>query len=413
MTWQDRLKQAAYTSPSGIRIIFNYENVSKRIEKKTTAFEFPDADGTFVQDLGNTGRRYPIRAIFWGENYDLEVVAFEAALEERGIGQLEHPIYGTINVIPFGSIVRRDDLKSAANQTLITVTFWETIKLAFPESQEDPAGVVVSAIDEYNNEASNQFAGNIEATTVAGKLNLKNTYLKILDDTKTELDKIASAQNDVDDQLNDIFDSINNGIDILIEQPLTLAFQTVLMIQSAGRSVIDIGSRLDSYARLISSLIFNEDTIDPIAGVTTQNDFYNDDLFVSTYITGSIISTINNQFDTGKNALEAAEKILDQFDQISDWREDSIKALSIIDTGDTYQKLQKAVAATVGFLIQISFTLKQERIIVLDRDRTIVDLVAELLGETDRALDFFIHSNDLSGSEILELPKGKSLVYYV
>lgn len=413
MAWQDRLKQAAYTSPSGIRIIFNYENVSKRIEKKTTAFEFPDADGTFVQDLGNTGRRYPIRAIFWGENYDLEVAAFEAALEERGIGQLEHPIYGTINVIPFGSIARRDDLKSAANQALITVTFWETIKLAFPESQEDPAGAVVLAIDEYNIEASNQFAGNIDDTTVAGKLNLKNTYLKVLDDTKTELDKIASAQNGVDDQLNDIFDSINNGIDILIDQPLALAFQTVLMIQSPGRSVIDIGSRLDYYGRLILSLIFNEDTIDPIAGVPTQNDFYNDDLFVSTYITGSIISTINTQFDTGKNALEAAEKILDQFDQISDWREDSIKALSIIDTGDTYQKLQKAVAATVGFLIQISFTLKQERIIVLDRDRTIVDLVAELLGETDTALDFFIHSNELSGSEILELPKGKSLVYYV
>ena len=413
MSWQDRLRQAAYTSPSGIRIVFNYENVSRKIGKKTSAFEFPDANGTFVQDLGNTGRRYPIRAIFWGDNYDIEADLFESALTEKGIGQLAHPIYGTVNVIPFGTITRRDDLKTAANQAFIQVTFWETIELVFPESQSDPAAVVISAVDGYNTEASEQFAENIETTTVAGKLNLKNSYLKILDDTKDGLDKIASAKDDVNNQLNNIFDSINNGIDILIDQPLTLALQTVLMIQSAARSIIDIGSRLDAYAELISSLIFNDDTIDSIADIRTRNDFYNDDLYVSTFITGSIISAINNQFETGNNALEAADAILDQFKQISEWREDSIKALSIIDTGETYQKLQLAVAATVGFLIQISFTLKQERIIIIDRDRTIIDLVAELLGETDSALDFFINSNNLSGSEILELPKGRSLVYYI
>ena len=52
MAWQDRIVEAAYTSPSGERLTFDYENVSKSVEKKTTAFEFPDADGTFVQDLG-------------------------------------------------------------------------------------------------------------------------------------------------------------------------------------------------------------------------------------------------------------------------------------------------------------------------------------------------------------------------
>ena len=208
MPWQDRLRQAAYTSPSGIRIVFNYENVSRKIGKKTSAFDFPDANGTYVQDLGNTGRRYPIRAIFWGDDYDLEAEFFESILTEQGIGQLEHPIYGTVKVIPFGSITRRDDLKTAANQAFIQVTFWETIELVFPESQGDPSSVVVSAVNEYNTEASGQFAENIETTTVAGKLNLKNSYLKILDDTKDGLDKIASSRDDVNNQLNNIYDSI-------------------------------------------------------------------------------------------------------------------------------------------------------------------------------------------------------------
>ena len=55
MAWNDRLHEAAYNSPSGVRILFDYENVRKSFDKKTTAFNFPDADGTFIQDLGHSG----------------------------------------------------------------------------------------------------------------------------------------------------------------------------------------------------------------------------------------------------------------------------------------------------------------------------------------------------------------------
>jgi len=85
----------------------------------------------------------------------------------------------------------------------------------------------------------------------------------------------------------------------------------------------------------------------------------------------------------------------------------------IIDTGELYDPLQQAVALTAGFLVQVSFTLRQERTRILEKDRTVHDLVAELYGRVDEELDFFINSNALTGSEILELPKGKEIVYYV
>ena len=66
MTWQDRLRQASYTSPSGARMTFAYEDVELSFEKKTTAFNFPDSDGTYIQDLGVTSKRFPITAIFHG-----------------------------------------------------------------------------------------------------------------------------------------------------------------------------------------------------------------------------------------------------------------------------------------------------------------------------------------------------------
>ena len=150
MAWNDRIREAAYTSPSGARTAFNYEDVSRSVDKKTTGYEFPDADGTYVQDLGRSGRKYPIRAFFWGNDYDQEADGFEAGLLERGVGKLDHPIYGSIDVVPFGSIKRRDDLKTAANQAVVEVTFWETVGIIYPTSQQDPASAVLSAVDEYN-----------------------------------------------------------------------------------------------------------------------------------------------------------------------------------------------------------------------------------------------------------------------
>ena len=50
---------------------------------------------------------------------------------------------------------------------------------------------------------------------------------------------------------------------------------------------------------------------------------------------------------------------------------------------------------------------------MLGHNRTIIDLVAELYGSVDDQLDFLISSNDLTGDEILELPKGREIVYYI
>tara|TARA_R110000744_G_scaffold333450_1_gene438841 strand:+ start:2656 stop:3882 length:1227 start_codon:yes stop_codon:yes gene_type:complete len=408
MAWNDRIREAAYTSPSGERLTFGYENVSKKIDKKTTGFEFPDADGTFVQDLGHSGRKYPLRVFFWGSDYDQEADAFEAALLERGTGKLEHPIYGTVNVVPFGTITRRDDLKTGANQAVLEITLWETIGLIYPAAQTDPASAVLTAVDEYNDAAAAEFEEVTSLDSAVDAATFKNGYQALLDEAKSGLQAIADAQADVQKQFDAISDSINQGIDILIAQPLTLAFQTAAMLQAPARALTNIRARLDAYKNLANSIISGDDAV-----ASNSNEFHTRDLYASTYVTGSVVSVVNNQFTTKTEALEAAEVILTQLDDVVNWRDDNFRALGEVDTGGAYQQLQEAVALTAGFLVEISFTLKQERRVVLTRNRTIIDLVAEFYGSVDDQLDFFINSNDLSGSEILEVPKGREIVYYL
>lgn len=414
MAWNDRIREAAYTSPSGSRITFDYENVRKTVNKKTTGFEFPDADGTFVQDLGHSGRRYPLRVFFWGDDYDQQADAFELALLERGTGRLEHPIYGTVDVVPFGTITRRDDLKTAANQAVLEITLWETIGLVYPTSQSDPASGVLAAVDDYNAAASAEFEDVTNLDSAVDSATFKNDYQALLDSASSGLQAIADTQDDVRKQFDAINDSINQGIDILIAQPLTLAFQTTQLIQSPARALSNIEARLTAYGDLANSIITGEGAVvTPSTDASSSNKFHTNDLYASTYVTGSVVSVVNNQFTTKTEALEAADAILTQLDDVINWRDDNFQSLGEVDTGSAYQQLQEAVALTAGFLVEISFSLKQERSIILNRNRTIIDLAAELYGSVDDQLDFLISSNNLTGSEILELPKGREIVYYV
>jgi len=367
MPWDERLEQreASYTGPNGQRFTFTYENVSESFTKKTSAFDFPDADGTYVQDLGHTGRRYPLRVIFWGSDYDIAAAAFMDVLALQGEGQLEHPMYGAVTVVPFGEVTRRDDLKTASNQAIMQVTFWETTGVVYPLTQDDPVSAISEAVTAFNEGIAGEFTEEFNRESVTGRFSLRDRYKKFLDGVKTGMQPIADTQENVRRQFNDIYDSINNSIDVFIEQPLSLAFQAQLMIQAPGRALTAIKARLNAYRNLADDIIF--DTEGNSSTAPDYGTFRTDDLYASGLVMGSVVSGVNNLFTDDTNlttrsqAIDAAEDILDQFEQVATWRDDNFQNLSgggpvesEIDTGESYQKLQEAVALVAGYLVQVS-----------------------------------------------------------
>lgn len=414
MPWPDRIREAAIVSPLGVRTVFDFEDVSKTLDKNGASFDFPDANGTYVQGLGHSGWRYPLRIFFWGDDYDQQADTFETAFLESGIFILEHPMYGVIDTVPLGTFTRRDDLKTAANQAVFEFVLFETIGLVYPSAQEDPGSAVLSAVSEYNDAAALEFSDITSLDTAVEKATLKGSFLAFLDRTKSGLQSVADVQEDVQTQFNAITDSINQGIDVLISDPLTLAFQTVLMIQAPARAAANIKARLSAYSDLASAIISGDGAnVSPGLDSTNANEFHTRDLYASTYVSGSILSVVNTTFENKPDAIAAAEAILQQFEDIQAWRDTNFDSLEEIDEGVAYQQLQEAVAIAAGFLVEISFTLKQERRLVLESPRNFVELVAELYGETDDKFDFFITSNNLTGSEIIEIPRGREIVYYI
>lgn len=440
MPWQDRLREAAYRSPNGTRTVFTFQDVSRVAEKKTSAFDFPDADGTLVQDLGRKGRRYPLRVIFAGNDHDLEADAFEQTLLERGAGVLEHPRYGQVDVVPFGEITQRDDLKTRANQTVIEVVFWATIGTAYPTGQADGAAQALAAVDQYQAAASEALEDALEVDTQFEEVTFRDQWDGFLDNVESALAEVAEVQEDVARQFKDINDSINRGIDVLVAEPLTLAFQTIALIKAPARAAAQIEARLNAYGDLASSIVNGSasrigtgsagtpQVIAPTNDNRAANELASREVFAQGAVAGSVTATMTaaqspedeGGYDTQPQAIAAAEQLLAQFEQVTDWADNNYRALDgtniearpVVDTGAAYQQLQEAVALAAGELVRLAFNLKQERRIVLDRARSLYDFVGEYYGDIDANLDFFINTNELTGSEILELPKGRTVVVY-
>ena len=408
MTWQDRLAEYAYTSPSGTRFVFEYTTLERQFDKNTSGYNFPGVAGTYVQDLGSSDHRYPSRFIFWGDDHDLEAQAFEAGLKETGRGKLEHPRDGLRDVVPFGTITFREDLVNAANQTVVDVEFWETTLDLFPQGASDPFAAVTSAVGLTNDSSATDFADGVDISTAFRRVSLADRLSAAVGVTRETLGTIATIETSIARQFFATADSIQLNIDNFIAAPLALARQTQQLLQLPARIRSNLTQQLDTYSTLIASLTGGDD---PVRANT--NDYRNDELFAIASVGASILSVVSADFQTRPQILNAAATVVQQFEAVNTWREENYAALDITDTGETYQALQDAVALTSGLLIEISFTLAIERRVVLDRARTMIDLCAEFYGEVDAKLNFFIDTNDLSGDEIKEVPAGREVVFYL
>lgn len=417
-TWLDRVIPGKYVSPSGVEILYQFEDVSEKWTRHATGFDFTRTPGTYVQpDQGYGGRRFPMRIFFSGDNYDLQADLFRAMLRENGIGALDHPKYGRgIPVVPFGEISRDDRLKTAGNQAVFTLTFWETITLLYPSESDSPVDEVKAALKAYAEAAAPEFALFVEPgiTSAVPEQNFLDQVRAVTETIQSNFEDVVDKVAEVKREFNRVATAITSGLDTFIGGPLLLGFQLTKLAQIPARAIGSIRSRLDSYAGMLALIV---DELPAIVGSGTPddpvpaNEFRTKDLVAANMVAGAVASTLNHTFDRRDEALQAANQVIAMCDAFTDWRETRLQTLELIDPGDAYRRVVEACALVGGFLVQVSFSLQQEYTITLDKPRTVLDLEAFTYGTVGENLDRLIVDNSL-GHEIFEIPAGRSIRYY-
>jgi hypothetical protein len=222
---------------------------------------------------------------------------------------------------------------------------------------------------------------------------------------RENLQRVAEGDEDTYNIFQTVDRAIGNSIGRVVD-PGEITGQVSNFIEAPARSrTFQALVRIQVYAQTIDTIINGI--------ILTQNALRLTLPYVFGSVAGSVLSAVNNVFETAPDVFEAADAILAQLDQVTAWSDEKFADLDAVDVGEAYQALQEAVALAAGYLVQVSFTTAREFKVVLNRNRSVIDLCAEVYGDPDEKLDFFIETNNFTGSELITIPAGREVVYYV
>jgi hypothetical protein len=264
------IQEARYTSPSGKEIVFGWETAKRDTELKTGVFTFPGKDGANVQHQGAGARTFPLVCIFYGNDYMAKANEFEAMLIERGVAELQHPIYGTIKVKPVGHIEREDDPVNKLGESTVTITFTETITSEeAAELNEVAADAIDEKYEEFSEAAAADFAAAIEAADVADQMDitaaLKTQTQSIIEDLEpiASSDKkgfaewLASAK-ELKDNIKNLY-SRAKGMAAKAEsvyvKALNIGRLTLRLMKIPGDIAVSLAEKIKGFSTLTANLI--------------------------------------------------------------------------------------------------------------------------------------------------------------
>jgi prophage DNA circulation protein len=429
--------KASYTSDTGATISsFAYRDVSKSKEKLSSTYEFANTNQTYVQTLGSTMLRLPIEMIFIGDNYIADAEAAFNVLDSSNYGTLQHPAYGEIDVAIVGEIKKEDRILTGIGSSTITVTFYQSIKTAYPATSLDARGNILSTITEANEAAATQASQAINIKDPVDEATWQKDILKSVKSFRKKVDDLLNTKS-IQDLTDEIQDTVNltqsisseitaiqrsvesniNGIaggavDV-VGNLLTIGKQIQIFTQLPARLEISIVDRANAFIDGLSSLL-GLDSKKDLVNNTNKNKFANADLQATATIAGLAEATITNtEFTTQAQAIEYIDVLLNQTEQYIAWRESQYTSLELVDDDfSSYQQIQELVNLTAGYLLELSFTLQQQKTFVCDKDYALPVIANKLYG----SIDFeqrIIADNNLQGDELFFVSKGKQIVYYV
>ncbi|MDR2734307.1 MAG: DNA circularization N-terminal domain-containing protein [Spirochaetota bacterium] len=428
-------REARYTAPSGKEAGFAWEVVQRKTELKTGIYTFPGRDGAHIQHQGAGARSFPLGCIFHGRKYMEAADAFEAMLIERGVGELQHPVYGIVKVIPTGAIEREDNPVEHFGESVVTVTFTETI--VFEDAGIAPAAaaaMLYKKLDAVSEAAAADFASAIAAADISARQGILANLAKQTQNIAEALRDIAMAGREVFAKWTGVISEILEGVGGIFEgaadiaglvfdvygNALTIARQTLHLMKLPATIAVSASEKVKGFSALTVTLI-NQYRNDPF-DIGQMKAAY---AAAKLALTGAVAAIaagaaggISGGTGTRAEAVEICNQIIDILEKAETFGDQKIDAMNsqngerFIDAAaETHLALRELVYAGVDIILSASAALPLQKIITLGRDRQVIELCCELYGSEDR-LDEFIAHNNFNIDEIELIPMGRKVLYY-
>jgi hypothetical protein len=420
MSWRDRLRsEINLIAPDGETFTAFWQGNNRIKNKKLGIFNYPNFDGSNIQDLGVNGVKYPLNIFFAGENNDITANNFFKACDQRGTWLVVHPTKGNLD-LQLISVQEVIQPVKSGNITEFRTQWVVPSPDSITRSNQQVAAELELLASDVNNTSSDQYNNNLDLDTADGAISNETAILNSVENTDSAFSDLISGNNELINNFNQIQRGITDTLNQAVLEPLVLAGQVQQLIQLPVLAARNIPARIEGYVDLLGNT-FNllPLEIDPAA----KNSVSAYELSSSAALVGLSLTVVNGDLDTRTDALNYAEQLATQFNEVTnnlDNIQENFKNndidLQYFSNSLAYVKLSNIISLALRFLIDSALSLKIEKRFTLDRPRSPLEItITEYgdLGDEDINLDFFITTNKLTGDDIRLLPAGREVVVYV
>lgn len=440
MPYPERIKDAVYTSPSGATQKFDFEVVSREINHRIGTFEFSGVNGTLHQDKGVSGEIYPLTVFIHGPDYDTAADRFVQLLKETGAGFLFHPRWGKRRVQVL-SITQSENLVERGGQATFDVQFQETLEREFPKTGTAPQQKVTALADDAQSALIDFYTTDVNVEDLADELAHEQEIILSANKVDAALASITSTDQEIAatfrDHINNVLDNANE----YVQEPFEYATQITSAIRVVSEVPGRIGSKLQGFKNLLDVLKLRDVTaainqarnailVDELVGtaaIISASESVNQGLNETSTIARDskgkatiTVPSVDTGFQSREEVLSAvvylrdnSNDLINELDAGQVLFEDSLLSESYIQSVQSYVPTWGVVGTVIKAGLDLSFSLPIKRSIVLSTSRTILDLCYEFYKNvSDTTLDYLILTNSLTGNDIIEVPRGKEIIFY-
>ena len=421
--WQSRLRaNITLIAPDSSKFTASWEGDDITVEKMVGQFNRPLFPGTITQDLGSKGWGFPLSLSFDGDNNDVDAMNFCKALTQRGPWAVIHPVYGQYLLQPVGPFTLGAKPTSSGNVSTVSGSWIEVTPDDTTKRIAELGAAASAQIDAANAAAAAQFQNTLssdpEAIGAAAAAGTRSLGAMVSSGLQGIINTAASAQAGFtaayNSLLGDFTATVWDAVDI---------YQKVQYIMSIPAVVeADLQTKIASFKSFALTVI---STLSPDGGSASTNAAVTSELFLSSAITGAVLSIVTTPPVTRDQAVQTINDLNAMFTAI-------IAGLDTVQTatagnkasgqyfsnGLSYGDLARLVAMGIAYLMRLIFDLKVAKRFTLDRPRHPGEIVISEYAPTDSSTydslyDLFIAGNGLRGQEIFLLPAGREVVVYV
>lgn len=400
MSWKDKIDNEKLRITTGEGSVFEplWMNAQRELSFNVSEFEFPDVDGTLVARTTSKGKRYPLQIFFQGEDNIEQTDRFLEAAKDRRVWTLSHPLYGEKIVQPLSIQVNEQSF----NVSQIQIQVVETITEDFPKTTQVPEDKIPNDVDATNELIAEGFAANADLN-ISDQNSLKDTVNALF----------TQATGFINNDYFNAFNEAQSAINEATQKPLDAMRATQRVILAPVLFTENVRQRMMLLREQFNTLRLN------LGFLNSRGKKFSFAANAATTLSAMALST-TGVYANRREAVMAIEVLRDTFRQyLTDLdtlqNTDAASQSYFVPDFVSLNQLSELIGYTVSNVLSILSQQRQERIVEIDKDSNVIELCHRFIGLDleDNNLSEFMELNDIGISELLQLRKGRQIVYFV